>query len=193
MEIHAENYRFYPLTMEKWSDFESLFGPRGASGGCWCMYWRVPRREFTKGQGEPFRQAMRGLVEAGTVPGLLAYDGRDAVGWISIGKREEFILLKQSRVLAPVDDEPVWSIVCFYIAKAYREKGLMLPLINAAVEYAAEHRAKIVEAYPMDPYKHLSEMSAYYGITPVFENAGFVEAARRSEHHPVMRKVLKTS
>jgi GNAT superfamily N-acetyltransferase len=150
MEIHAENYRFYPLTMEKWSDFESLFGPRGASGGCWCMYWRVPRREFTKGQGEPFRQAMRGLVEAGTVPGLLAYDGRDAVGWISIGKREEFILLKQSRVLAPVDDEPVWSIVCFYIAKAYREKGLMLPLINAAVEYAAEHRAKIVEAYPMD-------------------------------------------
>lgn len=190
MEIRAENYQFYPLTMERWTDFESLFGPRGASGGCWCMYWRVPRKEFSKGQGEPFRQAMRGLVEAGTVPGLLAYDGRDAVGWISIGKREEFILLKQSRVLAPVDDQPVWSIVCFFISKVYRDKGLMLPLINAAVDYAAEHGARIVEAYPMDPYKHLSGMSAYYGITPVFEKAGFLEAARRSQHHPVMRKFL---
>lgn len=190
MEAQNTVYCFFPLTPDRWADFESLFGHRGACGGCWCMYWRVPRREFTKGQGEPFRKAMRGLVEAGTAPGLLAYDGRDAVGWISIGKREEFILLKQSRVLAPVDDQPVWSIVCFYIAKSHRKKGLMLSLIQAAVEHAWKNGAKIVEAYPMDPYQRLSEMSAYYGITPVFEKAGFFEAARRSEHHPVMRKVL---
>jgi hypothetical protein len=66
----------------------------------------------------------------------------------------------------------------------------MLPLINAAVEFAVKQGARIVEAYPMDPYKHLGGVSAYVGITPVFEQAGFTEAARRSEHHPVMRKIL---
>lgn len=153
------------------------------------MYWRVSRSQFMKGQGEPFRRDMRKLVDGGTVPGLLAYDVSVPVGWISIGRREEFILLKQSRVLAPVDDQPVWSIVCFYIAKSYRKKGLMLPLIQAAVEHARKNGAKIVEAYPMDPYKRLGGVSAYVGITTVFQKAGFVEAARRSEHHPVMRRV----
>ena len=65
----------------------------GACAGCWCMYWRVPRKEFTKGQGEPFREALKALVEGGTVPGLLAYEGGLPVGWISVGKREEFVLL----------------------------------------------------------------------------------------------------
>jgi predicted GNAT family acetyltransferase len=190
MEVKNSEYRFSPLTPDHWVDFESLFGPKGACAGCWCMYWRVQRSQFTKGQGEPFREEMRKLVDGGTVPGLLAYDGPIPVGWISIGRREEFVLLKQSRVLAPVDDQPVWSIVCFYIAKSHRKKGLMLPLIQAAVEYARKNGAKIVEAYPMDPYKRLGGVSAYVGITPIFENAGFVEAVRRSEHHPVMRKFL---
>jgi hypothetical protein len=190
MRQESSKYSFQPVNPDCWTAFEALFGPRGACAGCWCMYWRVPRKEFTRGQGEPFRQAMKTLVEGGTVPGLLAYDGLKAVGWISIGKREEFVLLSQSKVLAPVDDQPVWSIVCFYIAKTHRKQSLMLPLINAAVEYAAGQGAKIVEAYPMDPYQRLGGVSAYVGITSVFEKAGFKEAARRSEHHPVMRKYL---
>jgi len=193
MKAQNSAYRFFPLTPDRWADFESLFGPKGACAGCWCMFWRVPRSQFTKGQGEPFRQEMRKLVDDGTVPGLLAYDGSVPVGWISIGRREEFVLLKHSRVLAPVDDQPVWSIVCFFIAKNHRKKGLMLPLIQAAVEHARKNSARIVEAYPMDPYKRLGGVSAFVGITPVFRKAGFMEAARRSEHHPVMRKVLKSN
>jgi GNAT superfamily N-acetyltransferase len=99
-------------------------------------------------------------------------------------------LLSQSKVLAPVDAQPVWSIVCFFVAKSHRKQGLMLPLIIAAVDHAAKRGAKIVEAYPMDPYKRLGGVSAYVGITTIFEKAGFTEAARRSEHHPVMRKYL---
>lgn len=190
MDRQSGDYIFKPVTPENWADLESLFGPRGACAGCWCMYWRVPRKEFTKNQGEPFRQGMKSLVEGGTVPGLLAYEGERPVGWISVGKREEFVLLAQSTVLAPVDDQKVWSIVCFYIAKSHRKRGLMLPLINAAVDYAGSQGARIVEGYPMDPYKRLGGISAYEGITTEFEKAGFYEAARRSEHHPVMRKNL---
>lgn len=192
MAAESVNYEFKPLTPAVWDDFEALFGPRGACAGCWCMYWRTPRKEFARGQGEPFRRAMKALVDEGCVPGLLAYDGEKAVGWISIGRREEFVLLKQSTVLAPVDDQLVWSIVCFFVTKSYRKQGLMLPLIDAAVEYAKSRGAQIVEAYPMDPYKRLGGVSAYVGITTVFEQAGFTEAARRSEHHPVMRKIIKS-
>jgi GNAT superfamily N-acetyltransferase len=191
MDQNKSFFKFKPVTPGNWEDLEVLFGPRGACAGCWCMYWRVPRKEFTKNQGEPFRQGLKSLVEGGTVPGLLAYEGEQPVGWISVGKREEFVLLRQSTVLAPVDDLPVWSIVCFFVAKSHRKKGLMLPLIKAAVDYAASHGARIVEGYPMDPYKRLGGVSAYVGITTEFEKAGFYEAARRSEHHPVMRINLK--
>jgi GNAT superfamily N-acetyltransferase len=190
MDQEKSQYGFKPVTPENWMDLESLFGPRGACAGCWCMYWRVPRKEFTKGQGEPFRKALKALVTGGTTPGLLAYDGDRPVGWISVGKREEFVLLKQSKVLAPVDEQPVWSIVCFFVARSHRKQGLMLPLIKAAVEYAASQGARIVEGYPMDPYKRLGGVSAYVGITSEFVKAGFYEAARRSEHHPVMRRII---
>ncbi len=190
MNQEKSQYAFKPVTPENWVDLEALFGPRGACAGCWCMYWRVPRKEFTKGQGEPFRKALKALTEGGSTPGLIAYAGGLPVGWISVGKREEFVLLAQSKVLAPVDDQPVWSIVCFFVARSHRKQGLMLPFINAAVEYAASQGARIVEGYPMDPYKRLGGVSAYVGITTIFEQAGFSEAARRSEHHPVMRRIV---
>ena len=189
--MEAAIITFRPVTPENWDDFETLFGPRGACAGCWCMYWRTPRKDFSKNQGEPFRLAMKKLVGSGTVPGLLAYDGEKPIGWISIAPREEFILLETSKVLAPVDDQLVWSIVCFFIAHKYRKQGLMLPLIKAAVDYAKSKGAKIVEGYPMDPYKRLGGVSAYVGITPVFLKAGFHEAARRSENHPVMRFTIE--
>ncbi len=181
---------FKPLTPECWADFETLFGPRGACAGCWCMYWRTPRKEFSKNQGEPLRLAMKKLVESGRVPGLMTYDGPKPAGWVSVAPREEFILLQNSKVMAPVDDQPVWSIVCFFIAHKSRKQGVMLPLIRAAVDYTKSKGAKIVEAYPMDPYKRLGGVSAYVGITSVFLEAGFHEVARRSEHHPVMRFMI---
>ncbi len=59
-----------PLTPERWNDAEALFGPRGACGGCWCMFWRLSRGEFTKGKGEGNRRAFRALVRGGAEPGF---------------------------------------------------------------------------------------------------------------------------
>ncbi|HVP58515.1 MAG TPA: GNAT family N-acetyltransferase [bacterium] len=179
---------FHPLAPARWADFEKLFGPRGAYCGCWCMYWRLTRKEFTEGQGEGNRRAMKSIVGSGRVAGILAYLGKEAVGWCSVGPRADFPGLDRSRVLKRLDDQPVWSIVCFFIAKEHRGKAIGEELIRAAVKYAKIRGAKIVEAYPTLPRgRKLAPVSVYMGIPALFKRAGFVECARPSSCKVVMR------
>ncbi len=65
--------KFVPLTKDRWSDFETLFGERGACGGCWCMLWRLTRKEFESQKGEGNRQAMQAIVDSGEIPGDPGY------------------------------------------------------------------------------------------------------------------------
>lgn len=186
--MEAAIITFRPVTPENWDDFETLFGPRGACAGCWCMYWRTPRKEFSKNQGEPFRLAMKNLVDGGTVPGLLAYAGEKPIGWIAIAPREEFILLETSKVLAPVDDQAVWSIVCFFIARRHRHQRLSMWLAQAAVDYARASGAAIVEAYPIDTCSPAyPDAYAYTGLLSTFTRIGFSEVGRRSPSRPIVR------
>lgn len=183
-----EALEFHPVTEERWADFEALFGPRGACGGCWCMWWRLKRSEFDAQKGEGNRLAMKAIVESGEVPGILAYSGGEPVGWCSIGPREVFGSLQRSRILKPVDEQPVWSVVCFYVVKEYRRKGVTGALLRAAVDYARAHGARIVEGYPVDPVKPtMPDPFVYHGLASTFRKAGFVEVARRSETRPIMR------
>ena len=177
---------FVPLTPERWDDFEGLFGECGAYEGCWCMWWRLTRREWMRQRGEANRQAMKRVVESGEVPGIIAYVDGKAAGWCSIGPRDVFPSLNRSPTLRRVDGEPVWSIVCFYVDPAYRGSGLMASLLAAARDYAVDSGASIVEAYPKEP-EGLSTPMAYMGVVPAFAKAGFVEVARRSKRQPVMR------
>ena len=188
----AGKYVIRPLTSARWKDFEKLFGQRGACGGCWCMWWRLKRSEFEKKKGAGNKRAMKRLVNSGEIPGLLVYSKGDPVGWCSVGPRESFGLLERSRVLCRVDDKPVWSIVCFFIRKDYRKKGVMSELILAAAKHAKKHKAKIIEAYPIDPGKKQKYPAtfAYTGIVSAFRRAGFKEVARRSEKRPIMRLTL---
>src|SRR6185295_20292373 len=115
---------FQPATAERWSDLERLFGPRGACAGCWCMHPRLPGAEFRRGVGDPNRRALAKLVRAGQEPGILAYAGGEAVGWCAVAPRSKYVRLENSRVLAPVDDAPVWSVVCFFVTRPWRGRGL---------------------------------------------------------------------
>ncbi|GAG54829.1 unnamed protein product, partial [marine sediment metagenome] len=108
-EFDEHELRYEPLIPERWTDFEALFGERGAVGGCWCMWWRIKRAEFEEQKGEGNRLAMKEIVESGEVPGILAYSDGKAVGWCSVAPRGQFPVLQRSRVLKPVDDTPVWS------------------------------------------------------------------------------------
>ncbi len=179
-----------PLTEKIWPDFELLFGKNGGCAGCWCMFWRISRNEFARNAYEPNKQAMHAIVAGGLVPGLVFYLNDEPVAWISAGKREDFPSLQRSRVLAPADDQPVWAIVCYYVPRANRHKGWLLPMTLAACEYAKSQGAKIIEAYPMVHEKKMPSSSAYMGVSTVLKQAGFSEVLRRSEYHPIMRKTL---
>ena len=188
MSAQALALDFQPVTPERWDDLEQLFGPRGAMGGCWCMWWRIKRKDFENQQGEGNRAAMRSIVESGKVPGILAYAHGKPVAWCSVAPREDFPVLDRSPILKRVDDRHVWSVVCFFMAKDYRHMGLSSRMLQAAVAYAAENGAGIVEGYPITPKKDQApDMYIFTGLESTFVKAGFVEVARRSEYRPIMR------
>jgi len=181
---------FHPATPARWPDVEELFGERGACGGCWCMTWRLPRAKFLANQGSANKRSFRKIVRSGAEPGVLAYaDGRP-VGWCAVAPRSEFSFLDRSRVLAPVDDQPVWSVTCFFVAKEWRRRGLSVKLLKAAVEFARKRGAKIVEGYPQEPRMKLPGAFVWTGLASAFRKAGFTVAARRSKLRPIMQLEL---
>jgi GNAT superfamily N-acetyltransferase len=184
MEIH-------PLTADRWDDLERLFGPRGAYGGCWCMWNRLSNSEFEATSGDEKREMLRSIVDD-RAPGLLAYEDGVPVGWVSLGPREEFGRVQRSRVTKPVDEVPVWSIVCFVIERKHRGTGVGTALLEAAVKYARDHGADAIEGYPVEPRRdRMPDIYAWMGLASMFEAAGFIEIARRSETRPLFRKVLR--
>lgn len=188
----TEGLEFHPLSPDRWADLERLFGEQGACGGCWCMWWRLSHREFEAQKGEGTRQALKAVVQSGEVPGILAYWKSQPVGWCAVAPRERFPRLARSRILRPVDNAPVWSIVCFFVDEAHRGRGVHAGLLRAAVEYVREQGGQIVEGYPVEPKEgRIAPTFAYHGLASAFRKAGFVEVARRSETRPIMRLVLR--
>ena len=95
-------------------------------------------------------------------------------------------------MLRLVDDEPVWSISCLFVARPYRRQGISVHMLEAAAEFAAKQGARIVEGYPTSPYKKDAPAAFLWtGIPSAFKKAGFKEVARRSKTRPIMRRVLK--
>jgi len=187
----STNLAFRPLTPDLWTDFERLFGPRGACGGCWCTFWKLRGKAYEENTGEPARQMQRSIVEAGTVPGLLAFDDDRPVGWIAVEPRSAYEKLAHSRILKPVDESNVWSVTCFFVEKQARRQGLTVELLKAAVEYVRDQGGKIVEGYPVDAQKNMPAPFIYTGTAAAFQKAGFVEVARRSETRPIMRYSIR--
>jgi GNAT superfamily N-acetyltransferase len=185
---------YRPVTPDRWKDLAQLFGPRGACGGCWCMWWRLPRRDYSRGQGAGNRRRLRRLVRAGPPPGLLAYDGDEPVGWVAFGPRREYPVLERSRILQPVDDRTVWSVVCLYVDRRHRRQGVTVGLIQAAGQHARRRGARVLEGYPIDAKgAAVPSAFAWTGLASAFRKAGFREVARRSPTRPIMRKVLRPS
>ena len=156
------------------------------------MWWRLSKREFDAGKGEGNRRSMRRIVKSGRAPGLLAYHEGVPVGWCAVAPRGEYPRLGNSRILKPVDECPVWSVVCFFIDKKYRGRGVATTLLEAAVRFVKERGGDIVEGYPVEPRKgRMPDAFVYHGLASSFRRAGFREVARRSETRPIMRSYIK--
>ena len=152
------------------------------------MWWRLARARYEAGRGERNRRALRRLVGSGTSPGILAYAGKEPVGWCAVEPRSAYPRLARSRTLKPVDGAPVWSITCFFVARRWRRKGVTRSLALAAVAHARKRGARLVEAYPVDPRGDLADAFVYTGLASTFLRAGFREVARRSATRPIVRR-----
>jgi len=191
-QSNTPQLKFHPLTPERWPDLEKLFNPRGACGGCWCMWWRLNRAQFMQQRGDANRKALKNIVDAGKLIGILAYAEGEPVGWCAVAPRESYPTLERSRTLKRVDDNPVWSVVCFFVSKQWRKKGVTGQLLQAAVDYVKKQGGKIVEGYPVEPKKaRIADPFAFTGIASTFRKAGFTEILRRSETRPIMRYIIK--
>lgn len=158
----------------------ALFDEGGDPKWCSCVYFRFRGRDWTNATAAENRAALEGLAERDLAPGLVAYRGDRAVGWVSLGPREDYERLAFSKILAPVDDTPVWSIVCFVVSRRARGQGVATALLEAAIGYARVHGATTLEAYPVETgVGRVPPANAFGGPLPIFERAGFTVVERR--------------
>jgi GNAT superfamily N-acetyltransferase len=156
------------------------------------MFRRLKRAEFEKQKGEGNKKAMRAIVDSETVPGLLAYSREEPIAWCSVGPREHYPGLERSRILQPIDDKSVWSVVCFFVKREYRKKGLTVKFLHAAIDYVRQNGGKIIEAYPIQPKKEtMPSVFAWPGLASAFKQVNFIECIRRSETRPIMRYYIE--
>jgi len=157
------------------------------------MFFRLPRSAWSEGckdSGKGNKRAFKAVVKR-SEPGLLAYIGDTPVGWCAIAPREEYGGLARSRTLQPIDDLPVWSVTCFYVAKGHRGKGVTVALLQAAAKFVKKHKGKAIEGYPNDPKARWPDAYAYHGTVSAFTKAGFVEVKRVSKGRAIMRRLLR--
>lgn len=186
--------KFQPVTVSRWPDLEALFGERGACGGCWCMVWRLRNKDWLAGKGARNKRALKKIVTAGERPGVLGYLGKQPIAWCAVAPRETYSFLERSRVLRPLDDEPVWSISCLFVLKSYRRQGISIAMLKAAVEFAASRGARIVEGYPVEPtMERTPDPFVWTGTPSAFSKAGFREILRRSKTRAIMRFTMGRS
>lgn len=152
------------------------------------MSWRLKSSDFEKQKGAENKKTMKDLVKRNQQIGIIGYIGKKPIAWCSVAPREKFIRLENSRVLRRIDNEPVWSITCFFIAKEFRRMGLSTELLKGVIVYCKKKKVRIIEGYPTVPYsKEIPAAFAWTGIPSSFERAGFEEVARRSKSRPIMR------
>jgi GNAT superfamily N-acetyltransferase len=181
-------FEAHPVTKERWPDLVELFD-RPIVRTCFCMFYR--KSGTGTGVGPENRNAMKALVNQATVPGLIGYENGVPVAWVSLGPREDYAKLRRSPVMKPVDDRPVWSIVCFFVDRGARGRGLSERMLRAAVDYARSCGARLVEAYPVDKEERSHPDSMFFGAKSMYDRAGFREVARRRSTRPVVRKTLR--
>lgn len=172
-----QTLKFKPLTPSRMDDFGEVL--RGSWGtGCWCMHPRLTRSAAaelpgTGSESDRWRTAMTKLARRRRAPGLLAYLGKEPVGWVAIAPRPELLRIEASRATPRVDDEAVWVIPCITVRPTARGRGVAVALIQAAVAYAAERGAPALEAYPRAGNARTKDDNAYFGTEPLFQRAGF--------------------
>jgi GNAT superfamily N-acetyltransferase len=174
MAEHLPSWATHPVTAERFDDFADVVNPNRRATHCWCLSHRLRVREIDA-LGDGSREAAARALAAGgaTSFGVVTYRDDVPVGWCHVAPRAEIPRLVASRLIRPVDDLPVWSIVCLVVRSGHRRQGVTRHLVDGAVAHAASHGAPAVEAHPVDPVGRMDTTMAFVGTRSMFEACGF--------------------
>jgi GNAT superfamily N-acetyltransferase len=184
----APTVEILPATAATWDALADLFANRGGPDTrfCWCIWWRARSKDFSNATLAANRERLRGLVDAGPPPGLVAFEDGRAVGWVALAPRPEYLRLEHSRVIPRLDGPVPWAIPCFVVSTDSRGRGIAAALLAAAVAHARAAGAPALEGYPIDPSAvpggPVRDTGAYTGTRAMFERAGFRPAAPTTSH-----------
>lgn len=167
-----------PATIETWSDVQAALTGGGDGKDCQCAWVVMRNAQYRDTPPAERRELLRHEVGSGPPPGLVGYVDGSPAGWVRVGPRTAHARIVHSRVAAPspepMDDPSVWVVSCFSVRKEHRRKGINTVLLDAAVAYARDSGARVVEAYPVDnTAKKSSSNSLFVGALTTFLDAGF--------------------
>ncbi|WP_349930657.1 GNAT family N-acetyltransferase [Glutamicibacter mishrai] len=191
----VQSLRIEPLTESRMEDFAAVVNPNHRQKHCWCLSHRLSAQEIRERGGEDRYEAMCSLAREKIAPGVIAYLGDQPVGWCSISPRAQIPKLENSKLIRPVDDLRVWSIICMVVRGGYRRRGVNRQMVLGVLEYAKSLGAPAVEAYPVDPEGRMDLTMAFVGTRKMFEEAGFEvvgvsDAVASRMPRLIMRKML---
>jgi GNAT superfamily N-acetyltransferase len=186
-----------PATLDRFDDIATMLAPkRMGTIACWCLSHRIDPATTQRLASEERREYVRDLAGRPIAPGVLAYRDDTVVGWAGVAPRDEVYSIAHSTKIPAVDDLPVWSIWCVKTRPGHRGQGIARALVQGAVEYAGDHGAPGVEAYPVDnDGQRIDTSMAFVGTRSLFASAGFTKVAETdatSARVPriVMRRML---
>lgn len=177
---------YQPVTAANLAHLQGFAQCYGKWGYCSCMRWRMTSSQFQKSSKEDRALAMQEIISQGVPVGLLAYDAGFPVGWCSIAPRSTYGGLERYKALPRLDQEAVWSVVCFFLAPPYRRQGMKQGLLAAARDYALHQGAEIVEGYPVEPG---APSYGYMGHPQDYLDAGFRDVTPKGQTRRVFRYV----
>lgn len=166
-------------TITRWDDVQHSLSGGGDGRSCQCIWPVVSSKDWRASTLAQRRDMLHDEISAGPPPGLVAYVDGEAAGWIRIGPRSAQTRIVRTRAIAaataePLDDASVWAISCFIVRREHRGQGLTTRLLRAAIDYARESGARVIEAYPVDTSAgthHSNDL--FHGTLSTFMAQGF--------------------
>lgn len=167
-----------PLTKRLLPDLADLFAGTAMTRRCHCtgvlIGGRAREELWLAGRAQEMFEETSACED---VPlGVLAFEDGRAVGWCAVGPRSRYAAVHRSPLWRGRDeseDDVVWLVACFYVRAAARHQGLVLELLDGAVDLAREHGAAAVEGMPRSAGERVDPASSYVGFESVFIELGF--------------------
>jgi GNAT superfamily N-acetyltransferase len=196
----TDGIRVVPANEASCEDLLAVFGDRGSSATCFCQRYKLqPREAFSsvpraERRDRLLAQAACGDPAANATSGLVAYLGREPVGWCAVEPRPAYFgLARVYRV--PWEgrhedraDESVLSVTCVLVRAGFRGRGIAYELASAAIEHARSRGARALEAYPYrSEVGEVTWDEIHPGTESIFTVAGMREVTRPGKRRVVMR------